>query len=74
MRVLAELGDRGVYDSPSGGGLMCTRSGGGDTSWTDGVGEWGTACMDAVDGCHSWYDLMVAMTVVSLGSRVMAGS
>jgi hypothetical protein len=39
MRVSAEPGDRGAYNSPSDGGLMYTWSGSEDTSWTDRVEE-----------------------------------
>jgi hypothetical protein len=53
---------------------MRTWSGGGDTFWTDRVGEWRTYCMDISDGCHSLHDSVVVTMATSSGSKVMARS
>ena len=53
---------------------MCTRSGGSDTSWTEGVGKCGTYCTDSSNYCQSLCDWIVAMMLVSSGSKAVAGS
>jgi hypothetical protein len=69
MRVCTNLGERGGYVSFGGGQ---TQSGGGETSWTKGVGECGTYWTDSSES--SQQASTVARRWARVGSRIGAGS